>query len=85
MSILCTALNLFVICIFIRIILSWFPIRPGSAMATVTDVLLAITEPVIGPIRRVIPPIGIGGMGFDLSPLIVLFGIEIIRGAVLHC
>lgn len=85
MAILCNLLSLFVICIFVRIILSWFPIRPGSAMATVSDVLLAITEPVIGPIRRVIPPIGVGGMGLDLSPLIVFFGIEIIQRAVLGC
>jgi YggT family protein len=42
--------------------------------------LYAITEPVLGPLRRLIPPVGIGGMGLDLSPTIVLFGLFILTG-----
>ena len=67
------------IVMFARIILSWFPIEPGSGIATVYGFLYAITEPVLGPIRRVIPPLGMGGMGLDLSPLIVFFGIQILQ------
>jgi len=67
---------------FARVILSWFPIAPGTGMASVFSVLYAITEPVLGPIRRVIPPMGMGGMGLDLSPLIVFFGLAILRSAV---
>ncbi len=64
---------------FARVILSWFPIAPGSAMAGVYSFLYAITEPVLGPIRRLIPPMGMGGMGLDLSPIIVFFGLTILR------
>ena len=67
------------IVMFARIILSWFPIEPGSGMAQVYGFLYAITEPVLGPIRRIIPPLGMGGMGLDLSPLIVFFGIQILQ------
>ena len=67
---------------FARIILSWFPVEPGSGLASVYGFLYAITEPVLGPIRRIIPPLGMGGMGLDLSPLVVFFGISILRSAI---
>ncbi len=81
-TILCRLLDAYLIVMFARIILSWFPINPGSGMATVYGFLYSITEPVLGPIRRVIPPMGMGGMGLDLSPLVVFFGISILRSAI---
>ena len=76
MNILCTAVQLYVVVLFARIIFSWFPISPDSPMASVFSVLYAVTEPVLGPVRRMFPPVGVGGMGLDLSPLIVSLGIQ---------
>ena len=81
-TILCRLLDAYLLVMFARIILSWFPIEPGSGIATVYGFLYSITEPVLGPIRRVIPPLGMGGMGLDLSPLVVFFGISILRSAI---
>ncbi|MDQ4070940.1 MAG: YggT family protein [Actinomycetota bacterium] len=81
-TLLCRLLQLYLIVMFARIILSWFPLQAGSMMASVYGFLYAVTEPVLGPIRRVIPPIGAGGMGLDLSPLVVFFGITILQGAI---
>jgi YggT family protein len=81
-SILCPLLQLYLIALFGRIILSWFPISPGSAMASIYSFLYTITEPVLGPVRRVIPPIGGAGMAFDLSPIIVLVVIQVVIGAI---
>jgi YggT family protein len=81
-TLLCRLLDAYLIVMFARIILSWFPISPNSGMATVYGFLYALTEPVLGPIRRIIPPIGAGGMGIDLSPIIVFFGITILRSAI---
>jgi YggT family protein len=78
MHIFCLALQLYVILIFARILLSWFPIAPGSAMESIDAVLRMLTEPVLGPLRRALPPVRLGGMGLDLSPMIVLLVIEII-------
>ena len=80
MQILCFIINAYLIAIFGRIILSWFPVSPGGAMAQVFSLLYTITEPVLGPIRRAIPPSGMGGMGFDLSPIIVIIGTRILAG-----
>ena len=82
MGLLCSLLNIYLILIFARIILSWFPVSPGGALAQIFSFLYTVTEPVLGPIRRAIPPIGMGGMGFDLSPIIVIVGVQIISRVV---
>ena len=79
MGIICIALQLYVIVLFARVIFSWFPVSPGSAMEGISDVLRTLTEPILGPLRRAIPPVRLGGMGLDLSPLIALFGIQILQ------
>jgi YggT family protein len=73
-------LFLYVLCIFARIILSYFPLTPGGPMAAVFSVLYRITEPVLGPARRFIPPIG----PIDVSPIVVLFALQIIGGAIIN-
>lgn len=85
MGLVCSLLNLYLILLFARIILSWFPASPGGAMAQIFSFLYTVTEPVLGPVRRAIPPIGMGGMGFDLSPIIVIFGVQILERAVFGC
>ena len=79
---LCQLLLAYLIVIFARIICSWFPIAPESTLASIYAFLHTVTEPVLGPLRRVIPPMGMGGMGLDLSPLIVIFGITILRSVI---
>jgi len=85
MGLVCSLLNLYLILLFARIILSWFPVSPGGTMAQIFSFLYTVTEPVLGPVRRAIPPIGMGGMGFDLSPIIVIFGVQILERVVFGC
>ena len=82
MHIFCLALQLYVYVLFARVIFSWFPISPGSAMQGISDVLRMLTEPVLGPLRRALPPVRMGGMGLDLSPLIALLGVQILHGII---
>jgi len=82
-TIIAWVIQAYVIVIFARVILSWFPITPGTPMASVARVLYSVTEPVLGPIRRVLPPMRMGGMGLDLSPIVVLIGLQIVSRAVL--
>ena len=77
-AIACPLLTLFVVALFGRIILSYFPLQEGGAMSSIYGVLYSITEPVLGPLRRVIPSIGM----FDISPIIVFIGIQIIQNAI---
>jgi YggT family protein len=72
MSIVCTLLSLWMFAVFIRIVLSWFPAPAGGALATMTNALGAVTDPVLNPVRAMLPPVRMGGMGLDLSPMVVL-------------
>ncbi len=85
MALLCALLELYIIALFGRIILSWFPIAPGSALASIFSFLYTVTEPVLGPVRRVMPPIGMGGMGLDLSPIIVTLVLQLLLAPALGC
>jgi YggT family protein len=64
-------LRLFMYAIFIRIILSW--ISPGNYNPAI-EIIAAITEPVMRPFRRIIPPMG----GFDISPIFAMLTLGVL-------
>ena len=71
-------LQLYVLLIFVRVILSYFPTHYGSGLHKIIVLLDRVVEPVVGRVRRVLPRSSIGGMGLDFSPMIVLLVIELI-------
>jgi YggT family protein len=77
-KILAGLVEIFVVVLIVRALLSWFPVRPGSALIPVQRVLAAVTEPVLRPIRRILPPVRAGGMAIDLSILVVILVAEIV-------
>jgi YggT family protein len=53
--------------------LSWeHPVRK------IYDALSKVIEPVLRPIRRVVPPVRMGGAALDLSPLILILGLSLL-------
>jgi YggT family protein len=80
--IVCLVLQLYWIALIIRIVLSWFPVSGGGFMASVQGFLFTVTEPVLGPLRSVLPPVRLGAMALDLSPIVVLIGIQILIGVI---
>ena len=81
-ALVCPLLTAYMVVVFGRILLSWFPLAPGTLLAGIQTLAYALTEPVLGPLRRMIPAVGFGGMGLDLSPIIVLFGIQILQAMI---
>ena len=63
--------ELYVLILFVRAILSWFPYAPSSPLNPVRRVVFAITEPVLAPFRRIIPPIGMIDISFIVAILVV--------------
>jgi YggT family protein len=61
-------------------ILSWFRIKPGSTLARVQFFLYRATEPLLRPVRRIVPPVG----GLDLSFLVVSLVLVFIAIPVLN-
>jgi YggT family protein len=77
-SILCALITAYTVVLFARAIMSWFPIRPGTPWASIYGVLLDLTEPVLAPLRRVIPPAGM----FDLSFLVLIIGLFAVQQVI---
>ncbi len=82
LSIIRALLELYLLILFARAILSWFPINPDGAMASVQRGLYAVTEPVLAPLRAVLPPMRMGGMGLDLSPMLVMLAIIVLLSII---
>ena len=43
-----------------------------------------VTEPILAPFRRLIPPLRIGGMGLDISFMFVFFIVLLLRAKIPH-
>jgi YggT family protein len=61
-----------------RAILSWFPVQQGTFLASLASLLVGLTEPVLRPVRRVIPPAGM----LDTSFIVVFFVVLILQQVV---
>ena len=59
------AVNVYTVILFVYALVSWFPDARRSRWF---DYLAAIVEPVLMPVRRIIPPIG----GLDVAFLVVI-------------
>ena len=71
--IICVILLLFEFVFLLRIVMSFFPISPRSAAGKVKDLAVAITDPVVAPVRRAIPPVTSGPMsGGGIAEMLVL-------------
>ena len=81
MNFLTTFVNLFFYALWMailgRVIMSWVTMfaPTSSVVQTINEILHQMTEPVLGPLRRVIPPLGM----FDLTPMIALILLMVIR------
>lgn len=64
--------------VFARIIFSFFRPNYGSPLARVASFVWGVTEPVLDPIRRRLPPMA----GLDFSPLIALLLAELVGGVL---
>ncbi|MBC7258181.1 MAG: YggT family protein [Chloroflexi bacterium] len=68
--------NLLSLAILARVILSWFNVNPFHPVVSFLD---QITEPILGPLRRVIPPIGM----IDITPIVALVLLQVIETILL--
>ncbi len=78
MDLLCSLISVYYIVLLARVFLSWLPLQPGTAMASIASIIYQLTEPVMGPVRRLIPTIGM----IDISPIVVFIGLQILQSAI---
>jgi len=76
-SIISIAFEILTYIIFIRVILSWFPHNPYQP---VIRLIYQISNSILSPIRNTVSPIG----GIDISPIIAIFIIQLIKNIILN-
>lgn len=72
MALIATLIDLYSFVIVAAVIVSWIPLDPRHPVAAVVS---GLTEPVLAPIRRALPPMG----GLDLSPMVLLIALQVVR------
>lgn len=65
-------LDLYSLVLFVAVILSWINLPDDNPFVRIVRQL---TEPVLAPLRKVLPPLG----GLDLSPIVLLLGIRLLQ------
>ena len=73
MALLQTIIYIYIWVLIISALLSWFPTTSSSSgLATTKNALTRLTEPVLRPLRQIIPRPRIGGVGIDFSVIVAV-------------
>ncbi len=73
MPLLARLIDLYSLVVLVAVILSWVQLDRRNPLVTITR---GLTEPVLAPIRKVLPPMG----GLDLSPMVLLIALQLLKG-----
>jgi len=71
------ASKLFTLLIIARVVLSWVSPDPHNPLVRF---VYRVTEPVLGPVRSLLPAMG----GFDFSPILVLIGVQVLENLLVR-
>jgi YggT family protein len=82
LQVICIALTIYWVILFVRILLSWFPPPVSGLGRTLYDIVHDLTEPVLGLVRGLLPPVRMGTMGLDLSPIVVFVALGVVQAAL---
>jgi len=73
----------YIILILINVLISWIPRMPyNRALRATLDFVKETTDPYLNLFRRFLPPIGGGGMALDLSPMLGVILLFVLRAVV---
>jgi YggT family protein len=76
MVLLVQIVDLYSLVVLAAVVLSWIRVDPRHRLAMVVH---ALTDPVLTPIRRALPPMG----GLDFSPMVLLLLLQVLKGLLL--
>ena len=86
-ALLGTVLLLVELVLVARVVLDWVGVlapNGGSGIVRARAVTRRLTEPLIAPVRRVVPPLRVGGMAIDLAFTIVFVAVIVLRALVVR-
>lgn len=80
MVLICALLRIYVYLVIARVILSWVRVPGHHPVGRMVETLSKFVDPPLRYIGRALPPIPIGSIRLDLSPLVLIVGIGLITG-----
>ena len=68
---------IFITLMLVRFVMDWVQLfardwRPRGVVLALLEIIYTVTDPPIRAVRKVLPMVRLGGMGLDLSPMVVL-------------
>jgi YggT family protein len=81
MILLYWALTALLVVLVVRAVLSWFP-PGGPVFEQVNRIAYVATEWLLAPVRRIVPPVRLGGVALDLSFMVVFVAVLVLQGLV---
>ena len=79
---ICRLIQIYSLVLIARILLEWIQVSGDHPVARIRRALRAVTDPVLNPVRRLLPPVRAGGVGIDLSPMVVIVALWIIASII---
>jgi YggT family protein len=79
LRLICFVLDVYFVILIVRIIFSFIPQLPEPVLPIARGVR-AVTDPLLNPLRNLLPPVRTGAIAFDLSPILLFVGIAILQG-----
>lgn len=84
-DILSLVLNLYFFVLIARLVFDWVQVfardwRPKGPVLVLANGVYALTDPPIKALRRIIPPLRIGGVALDLAFLVLIVAVSIGQG-----
>ncbi len=81
-------LNIFLMLLLIRLVFDWIQMfardwRPRGPLLVVAEAVYTVTDPPLRAVGKVIPPLRLGGVALDLSFMVVIFAVYLLRSLVL--
>lgn len=82
MGVVCLVLRMYTIVVFARVVLEWVPVGDEHLVGKVRHALRLVTQPVLAPLRALIPPVRMGAVAVDLSPLVLILGLNLLAQVI---
>lgn len=80
-ALFCLVLQVYYLILIVRIVLSWVPSVP-EPVRPLARAVRAVTDPLLIPLRGLVPGIRMGAMALDVSPILLFLAIVILQNWV---
>jgi len=81
-SVICYLLLIYWIILLVKVLSSWFRRPMSGPIRSALNLVDRVTDPVLRPLRGILPPVRAGAIGFDLSPILAFVIIAVLQRAI---